>query len=115
MRTAHFLVLAGLFCVCATYGQGTKDSLRKDSSHVDSAHTAETLLLQHQEQQLIDSAIRRQLLTDLKQSAGNTARTKELQQQLDAIMARDSIRKEEQVRTIQRLKENAHGHPVVLN
>ncbi|MBS1664640.1 MAG: mechanosensitive ion channel family protein [Bacteroidetes bacterium] len=115
MKKTHFLVLAGFLHVCTAYGQGPKDSLKKDTSRPDSTRTAENLLLQHQEQQMIDSAIRRQLLIELKQSTGNALRTKELQQQLSDILTRDSLRKEEQVHVIQQLKTNARPHPVILN
>lgn len=67
MRSSSILILAGcLLYTCALYGQKQQnDSLQPKPGAGDTANTAEKLLLEHREQELIDSAIRRQLLLEL--------------------------------------------------
>jgi small-conductance mechanosensitive channel len=117
MKQLHLLALCILLLtVNAIYAQGPqRDSVRRDTLPKDSTHIAESLLLQHQEEALIDSVVRRQLQTELRQASGNTAKTKELQQQLDAITLRDSLGKADQLARIDALKKNARAFPVILN
>ncbi|HEY4289830.1 MAG TPA: mechanosensitive ion channel family protein [Puia sp.] len=96
-------------------GQNRQDSVKRDSIPQDSSHIAEKLILQHQEQYRIDSAIRQQIQTELNKAVGDAAKTRELQAQLHNISARDSMRREEQAQRIEQLKKNARGFPVILN
>ncbi|MHA4811412.1 mechanosensitive ion channel family protein [Flavitalea flava] len=92
-----------------------KDTAKKDSILQDTSHITEKLILQHQEQSIIDSAVRQQLQSELKMAAGDAGKTRELQAQLNKIAARDSLRRVEQLRKIDSLKKNAIGYPVILN
>jgi small-conductance mechanosensitive channel len=55
------------------------------------------------------------LQSELRQAAGNTERTKQLQLQLAAIALNDSLRKADQVKRIETLKKDARAYPVLLN
>ncbi len=117
MKQLYLLVLC-IFLIAATriYGQGGKqDSARTDSLRKDTTGTAESLLLQRKEQSLIDSIAKQELKSELRQAAGNTERTKQLQQQLAVIVLNDSLRKADQIKRIEALKKNAHPYPVLLN
>jgi small-conductance mechanosensitive channel len=81
----------------------------------DTTHTAENLLLQHQEQSLVDSVARQELKTELHEASGDAIKTKQLRQQLAAIALNDSLRLAEQVKRIEILKKNARALPVILN
>jgi small-conductance mechanosensitive channel len=117
MRKLHLLALGILLLTTpGIYGQGRQqDSLRNDTLTKDSTHVAESLLLQHREEALIDSVVRRQLQTELRQAIGNVTKTKELQEQLQAITLRDSLRIADQLKRINALKKSARGFPVILN
>lgn len=119
MHMTQRCLLAIYLCMLISssiYGQGPRqDSVKHDPLPKDSAHVAENLLLQHQEETLIDSAVRRQLQLELQQASGNASKTRELQQQLYAIILRDSLRKADQQKRIDALKKNTRAFPVLLN
>jgi small-conductance mechanosensitive channel len=123
MKQAYFIVLAiALLYFPVAYGQAPgvkdsvgKDSVGKDSLRQDSSHVAERLILEHQRQTLIDSAIREQLQAELRDAAGNVARTRTLQAELNTVSLRDSLRRAEQMQRIEQLKQHAYAFPVVLN
>ncbi|HEY4206858.1 MAG TPA: mechanosensitive ion channel family protein, partial [Puia sp.] len=83
--------------------------------HRDTSHTAESLLLEQQKREEVDSGLRLQLEAEIRKSIGNQKRTKELQGQLDHILSADSTRRAEQLERIAALKEKTPGFPVMLN
>lgn len=87
----------------------------KSSQQKDSFKMTEALLLGEQQQQQIDSLIKLQLEKDLKIAIGDNKKTQELEEKLRQITSKDSIRKVEQLKKIQALKEQGKGFPVVLN
>ncbi|MGK2864624.1 MAG: mechanosensitive ion channel family protein [Chitinophagaceae bacterium] len=84
------------------------DSLQNDSLR----RVAETMLIQQQQQQHIDSMIRIQLQEELKQSEGNARKTRELEEKLEEIAIKDSVRKAGQLQRITELKKNSTGYAV---
>jgi small-conductance mechanosensitive channel len=117
MKKPFFLIIAVCLVGLGVFAQGKRraDSLKRDSLRQDSSHITEKLILQHEEQSRIDSAIRQQIRAELKTAAGDAAKTRELQVQLDKLSARDSMQREEQVKRIEELKKNARAFPVTLN
>lgn len=109
------------FCLCSLfslhlYAQASRgNAIGRDTLIRDSSHIAESLLLQRQEEVVIDSAVRQQLQTELQRATGNVSKTRELQQQLQAITLRDSLQKADQLKRIDALKKNAKPCPVILD
>lgn len=119
-RLARRLLVLLIFIIPCTfhgYAQTPKqtDSIRIDSSHKDSTHTAENLLLEQHKRAQLDSVLLTQLRIELRDATGNQTRTKELQTQLNRILEADSARKAGQLQRIETLKKNAKGFPVVLD
>jgi small-conductance mechanosensitive channel len=110
-----FVLCLFLFIGARVHGQaGKQDSTRIDSLRNDSVHAAEILLLQHQEQSVIDSIARQELTTELRMANGDAIRTRQLQQRLAAIALNDSLRKADQVKRIETLRQHAQAFPVTL-
>lgn len=85
-----------------------------DSLHTDSLHeVTERQLLQQQQEQQIDSLIKLRLQKELELSTGNDKRTKELEDKLQKIAVKDSIRNDAQLKRIETLKKVAKGSAVV--
>jgi small-conductance mechanosensitive channel len=112
-----FLVLIASSAAVQGHGQGRGQVPHgeADSLPGDTAHAAEKLILQQQEQLTIDSAIRAQFQAELQQAAGDVGKTRQLQAQLREIGVKDSLKKAEQLARIEALKKHAKGYPVVLN
>lgn len=73
---------------------------------------AENSLMQGQKQQQLDSLIRIQLQNELIQAVGDQQKTKELESKLWQIRFNDSVRREEQLEKIKKLKQISTGFPV---
>ncbi len=108
----RIILLLAIFFIChsAAYSQQAPpaDSLQNDSLR----RVAETMLIQQQQQQHIDSMIRIQLQEELKQSEGNARKTRELEEKLEEIAIKDSVRKAGQLQRITELKKNSTGYAV---
>ena len=88
---------------------------KQKQQNADSLNTgiAETELLQHQQQNQIDSIVKLRLKKELEAVSGNVQKTKELEAKLKQIAVADSLRKTEQLQKIEQLKKNAVGYPIV--
>lgn len=96
-------------------GRGQASPSPADSVRGDTAHTAENLIQQQQQQLAVDSAIRAQFRLELQQAAGDAVKTRQLQAQLNEIAVKDSLKRAEQLARISALKQHTRGYPVVLN
>jgi len=62
----------------------------------------------------VEASIRESILSDLMQNTENVRQRRELERQMDVLHIEDSLRKENQQRQIDSLKQTAIGAPVVL-
>lgn len=109
------LALSCMLCACMVQAQHTgKNGAGVDTVAADSNQNAESLLFHRQQQEMVDSILRQQLLGQLKAAAGDAKRTRELLAQLRSFELEDSLRKAGLRNRIRQLKKDAHGYPVVL-
>ncbi len=92
----------------------TADSTAGANKADSSQQVAESYLLQQKEQQRIDSIIAVQLHKELGQETANSNRRKRLEDTLQQLAKKDSVRKAEQQKQIELLKQHAKGYPVQL-
>lgn len=85
-----------------------------DSTANINQQAAEKYLLQQKEQQRVDSMITIQLQKELEQVSATSNKRKTLEDSLQQLSKKDSIRKAEQLKRISELKQKAKGYPVVL-
>src|SRR3954447_12187515 len=108
----QYKYLFALITFCAGALKTVAQTSATDSLKSDSMQVAEISLLQLQEQHLLDSLVKISLQQELKAVAGDTKKTKELEDRLRQIGATDSMRNIEQLRRINELKKISKGYPV---
>jgi len=101
-----YILLIIAFITVTAHAQRT-DSLKQDSTRLD-----EMLLRQQQQQSQIDSLIRLRLQQELKNASGDAQRTKELETKLNQIQRNDSLRKADQLRKIEALKQTSKPYAI---
>ncbi|MEP6846737.1 MAG: mechanosensitive ion channel family protein, partial [Panacibacter sp.] len=101
-----YILLLIVFITVAAHAQ-QPDSPAKDSTHLD-----EMLLRQQQLQRQIDSLLRIKLQQEISDAAGDAQRTKELENRLQQVERSDSLRRADQLRKIQLLKQTSKSYPV---
>lgn len=105
------LLLAALFTLPVIYAQ---PPIVADTLHPDTLHLTEQLLLQQEQQEKVDSLVIQRIQNELKLNADDGKEVQKLQQQLQELQERDSIRQAEQMQRIAVLRRTSKGHPVTL-
>jgi len=107
-----FIIVCYLFSALLVEGQQS-DSLRNDSLINLQLQQAEELLKQKDQQAILDSLRRQQLLDELDElKSGDTYKRKIIEAQLQKQAEQDSIRKVTLVANIKKLKASTKGFPV---
>jgi small-conductance mechanosensitive channel len=106
-----FTFITSTFCFSINAQQNnTADSIKTDSSE----QATEIYIIQQKEQQKVDSIIAIRLQNELLLTKGDLKKAKEVQDKLNELSVRDSIRKAMQLQRINSLKQTATGYPVTL-
>lgn len=110
---AIFCIL--IFCKLPLYAQEKEsaDSVAKKTAD-SSQLAAEKYIFQQKEQQRIDSIVAVQLQTELQKTSNDSKRKKYLEDSLQKLLQKDSLRRQEQLQKIKELKQHATGYPVRL-
>jgi small-conductance mechanosensitive channel len=89
----------------------SQKTVKKDSTSNDLKIQSEASILY--QQRIMDSLVKISLQQQLQEASGNSRKTKELEDKLNQIQAKDSISRAELMQKISVLKKNAKGYPII--
>ncbi len=115
LQKTSLLFFASACCVLSLYAQKKAAADSSENKKNDSSQQiAEAYLIRQKEQQRVDSVIAIRLQQELGTAATDSKRRKALEDSLQQLTAKDSVRKAEQQSRINELKHKATAHPVML-
>lgn len=110
MKSKYLLLLITLISSFVLHAQPKQ---KTDSLQSDSANIVQLQMSQNYQQQKIDSLIKLRLEKELLTVEQNSARSRQLEEQLRKIEQDDSLRKAQQLQKVEQLKKTSKAYPVM--